>query len=294
MSVLSAADIEHFITRGYVVVPECFSRELARQKTDEAFRRLGYDKHDRSTWKRSRIHMALGKQEDLESYSPRAFAAAAQLVGGAERIVRPMLMFTEGFIANLNDGADRLWQPPSAELPGWHKDGNWFVHFLDSPEQGLLMIFIYSDIAHRGGGTFIAPDSVGVVARFFAKHPEGVEPNDIPCRQLIAECREFVELTGRAGDVVLMHPYMLHCGSQNHSPAPRFITNPSLFLREPMRFDRDNPADFSPVERAVLRGLGVERFEFRSTRPRRRIVSEQEKMQEQLKAEERANLTRPA
>jgi hypothetical protein len=44
--------------------------------------------------------------------------------------------------------------------PDWHKDGDFFRHFLDSPEQGLLTIVLWSDIEERGGGTFIAPDSV--------------------------------------------------------------------------------------------------------------------------------------
>lgn len=44
---------------------------------------------------------------------------------------------------------------------------------------------------HCGGGTFIAPDSIGVVARYLAQHPEGVLPDDID--SLIHQCHEFVE-----------------------------------------------------------------------------------------------------
>ena len=32
------------------------------------------------------------------------------------------------------------------------------VHFLDSPEQALLVIPIYSDIKPEGGGTYICPE----------------------------------------------------------------------------------------------------------------------------------------
>ena len=35
-----------------------------------------------------------------------------------------------------------------------------------------------------------------------------------------------------------------------------------------MNFNRPSADDFSPVERAILRGLGVERLDFRPTRPR--------------------------
>jgi hypothetical protein len=287
---LSTGQIQHFIERGYVVVPGCFSRALAEEMTDRAYARLGYDKHDRSTWKASRVHMSLDRTEDLRTFAPRAYQACADLVGGAERIRDPMNIFVEGFIVNFNDGADRPWEPPSSRVPGWHKDGNWFLHFLDSPEQGLLMIFLYSDIEHQGGGTFIAPDSVGVVSRWLARHREGVDPHAFPCAELIGQCQQFEEMTGRAGDVILMHPYMLHAISQNHSQRVRFITNPALSLKEPMNFNRENPADFSPVELGVLRGLGVDRLDFRPTAERRRIVSDQQKMQDKLKEEEKRNL----
>ena len=56
---------------------------------------------------------------------------------------------------------------------GWHKDGDFFRHFLDSPEQGLLTFVLWSDIEPRGGGTFVAADSVPVVARTLAAAPGG-------------------------------------------------------------------------------------------------------------------------
>ena len=95
---------------------------------------------------------------------------------------------------------------------------------------------------HRGGGTFIAADSVPVVARYLAEHPEGVLPDDFDFEALTRQCHDFIELTGDAGDVVLMHPYMLHATSQNVIQHGRLITNPPITLREPMRFDRDDPA----------------------------------------------------
>ena len=143
----------------------------------------------------------------------------------------------------------------------------------------------------QGGGTFAACDSVAPVARLLAAHPEGVSPGGAPeasFGSLIHQCREFVELTGRVGDVALIHPYLLHASSQNLSGKARFITNPPVMLREPMRFDRPDPADFSPVERAVLRGLGVERLDFAPMGPRERIVSEGMKRKQKMLEEEQA------
>ena len=51
-------------------------------------------------------------------------------------------------------------------LDGWHVDGDFFVHFLDSPEQGLLVIPIFTDIEEDGGGTMVAPEGIGKVAKW--------------------------------------------------------------------------------------------------------------------------------
>jgi hypothetical protein len=81
---------------------------------------------------------------------------------------------------------------PSPELSAWHKDGDFFRHFLDSREQGLLTIVLWTDMHHQGGGTFIAADSVPVIARYLAEHPEGVFPTDFDFRTLTRQCKELI------------------------------------------------------------------------------------------------------
>jgi hypothetical protein len=268
---LDDRQVQQFLDTGYVVLENCFDAESAAPIVDRAWRRLGVDRDDPSTWDRPRVHLPSVEHVDAAGFAPAAYAAACQLLGGEERVQTPWT-WSDGIIANLGVGADRPFDPPSAEVGGWHKDGDFFRHFLDSPEQGLLTIVLWTDVHSRGGGTFVATDSVGVVARFLAERPEGVLPEELQQTPLIRQCHEFVELTGRAGDVVLMHPFVLHATSQNVLRAQRLITNPPLSLREPMDLDRDDPTASSPVERAVLRGLGVERFAFRRTHDREAVV----------------------
>src|SRR5207237_6523017 len=128
---------------------------------------------DPSTWEKGQIHMPATKRVTWREFMPKAWGAACDLVGGEEPLKQPCLL-GNSFIVNFHNGADRPWQPPSAEAPGWHKDGDFFLHFLDSPEQALLSLIIWSDIGHQGGGTFVCGDSVAPVARFLAAHPEGV------------------------------------------------------------------------------------------------------------------------
>ncbi len=291
--VLTDEEIEHFITRGYVVVRACFTREAARSLTDTTFTRLGYDPDDPSTWQEAVIHMPTHRRVDVKEFAPKVWGAVCDLLGGEERIQQPYT-WGDGFIVNLREGAERPWEPPSPRVKGWHKDGDFFRHFLDSPEQGLLTLVIWSDIQPQGGATFVAADSVPVVARFLAEHPEGVLPNEFDHTSLIAQCHDFVEATGQVGDVYLLHPYVLHAKSQNLLGIPRLITNPPVHLLEPMQFNRPDPADLSPVELAVLRGLGVERLDFRPTAPRERVVPERVARQQKMMEEERARLAQTA
>jgi hypothetical protein len=290
-SPLTDQDIEHFIQYGHVVVKDCFTREFAERWTSRAFIRLGYDPNDPSTWEREIVHMPRIEQAPMQEVSPKAWAAACALLGGEDR-VKPC-NWGDSLIVNFHKGADRPWDPPSAAVAGWHKDGDFFRHFLDSPEQGLLTIVFYSDVEPKGGGTFAARDSVAPVARLLARHPEGVPPSGAPeatFGSLINECHDFVELTGRIGDVVFIHPYVLHASSQNVSGKARFITNPPVNLKEPMQFNRPNPADLSPVERGVLRGLGVDSYDFKPTGERESIVSEGHKRKADMLDEHKARL----
>lgn len=286
---LSREQTEQFLNDGYVVIHDCFSREFAESWTDNAFKRLGYDVNDPKTWEQEIVHMPSAQRMPMEEIAPKAWRAACELLGGEERV--SPCAWGDGMIVNFHKGADMPWQAPSPQSDGWHKDGDFFRHFLDSSEQGLLTIVIWSDIAPHGGGTFAACDSVQYVSRLLAAHPEGLLPSGAPeasFGSLIHRCKRFVELTGQIGDVALIHPFVLHASSQNHSGKARFITNPPVMLKEAMRFDRENPADFSPVEQAILRGLGVNRLDFTPTAPRERIVSDGMKRKQKMLEEEQA------
>jgi hypothetical protein len=267
---LTPRQVEQFIQQGILVLHDCFSREAAEELIADAYAQLGYDPGDPSTWEKSLAFLHPSRPVALKQFAPRAWSAITVLIGGEERAARPDYGVGQ-WVINFHRGRDESWEPPSPRVNGWHVDGTFFRHFLDSPEQGLLVVPLFSDVEHRGGGTVYAADSVPVVARFLRDHPEGLRLDQFDFSSLVAQCRDFRELTGRVGDVALMHPFMLHSFAQNHSGRPRFITNLCISLKAPMRFDRANPEEYSPVERAVLRGLGVSRLQFQPTAARERI-----------------------
>ena len=55
---LSAADVEHFLERGFVTVKGCFTRQAAQKWLDTAWVRFGVDPEDPTTWTEQRIHLS--------------------------------------------------------------------------------------------------------------------------------------------------------------------------------------------------------------------------------------------
>ena len=135
--------------------------------------------------------------------APRALAAQLDMVRGNVASGGANLELPGSCAVNLCKAVDG--GPLGATSPGWHKDGWHYRHFLDSPEQGLLLMYIYDDILPNSGGTQVALDSVAMVAKFFAQHPEGVHPDiaqgAVLQPHLVQQCEgagRFEELTGEA------------------------------------------------------------------------------------------------
>ncbi|KAI0769814.1 hypothetical protein C8Q74DRAFT_849314 [Fomes fomentarius] len=371
---LTQQDADFFLAHGYIVVKEAFSKAQADAFTRDLWVRLGLDPHDPSTWDRERIHMPYHTRVPVAEFAPKAWNAITDLLGGEDRIDASSSAWGDSFIVNLGPPPSTASvfapsftapapAPPTSpeapagpapetsshypdprELANWHVDGDFFTHFLDSPEQALLVVPLFSPVLPHGGATFIAPDGIPILARYLAAHPEGVLPKslsflsslspfassptpaDIPIPiPLNSEpsfyshiatardrCTHFVELTGSIGDVVLMHPLMLHSASPNALPhrPPRIITNPPVALKQPFRFARTNaPGDeYSLVELTTLRALGVDPekgakggYEFAITQPRKTVVPARVALQAQMLEEEkrrldahRAKLAQPA
>lgn len=279
--VLTEEHVRSFLDNGYLVVKGCLDLDIANRWISEGFERLGYDPDQPSTWEKDIIWMDHRNQMEVRELAPKAWDAILDVIGGEDRLETQVYglgpghftsinssVWSDAFIANFHRGADKPWQPPSPQVTGWHKDGSYFKHFLDSREQALLTIVLWSDMLHQGGGTFVSPDSVRVIAKYLFDHPEGVKPDDFDFQGLINQCTRFEEITGQAGDFVILHPFILHASSQNVIRKPRFMTNPPIVLREPMNLNRNNSEEFSLLERATLHYLGLERLNFQPSSAR--------------------------
>ena len=292
---LSESDARHFVEHGWVVVKGAVPKQITKDIVACAWRELeerGIKKDDPETWKKEpyirtgcppNVHIMASRGDKeaakqkleirtryglppesplLQDVAPRALGAQVDCVGGRERVAAPeQIALPDSLAVNLCSDDSKLgeegWR--STRAPGWHKDGWHYRHFLDSPQQGLLLAYIYSDLSPESGGTQMCVDSVGVVARLLARHPEGIHPDTVYSYikpYMVRDCSEFQELTGEAGDLAIMHPYMVHRVAGNASGRVRFGQFPSLKLSQPMRFSREDPGDYSLSELVVLKELG--------------------------------------
>jgi hypothetical protein len=166
-------------------------------------------------------------------------------------------------------GAGRWWRRqgvggtipvrfPSQADPGdagWHieasyeTNGQWCVNHR-SRARGLLVLYLFSDVDADSAPTRIRPGSHRDAARALA--PAGDEGMPwTQAAQLAAQAsaaRPTSLVTGRAGDVFLCHPFLVHAASWPHNGRhPRIIAQPGVALHGAFPL----VAPLSPVELAM-------------------------------------------
>ncbi|KAK5107414.1 hypothetical protein LTR62_001275 [Meristemomyces frigidus] len=301
---LTQDGVDHFMQHGWLKLSNCFSQQQADELIGTVWTRLGMDPKDRTTWTSERINMPKHNDFEASEFAPKAWAAICDLLGGEDRIGSYNRTWNDGLIVNLGTPEGHGKEVPGGDLPGWHVDGDFFVHFLNSPEQGLLVIPLFTDINPGGGGTMICPAAIGPVAQYLHDHPEGVSPRMTsryenptmePEDHLTWFCElaksmpkdAFVEAHGKVGDVYLLHPLMLHSASNNRLREVRIITNPPVSLNEPFDFDRADGGEYSVVERKTLKALGKSGLPgWRITEPRMAVVPERLRRQAEMRERE--------
>ena len=79
--------------------------------------------------------------------------------------------------------------------------------------------------------------------------PAGLQPSVL--------CRRAAEATGRAGDVYLCHPFVVHTATWPHrGTTARMMAQPAVAVPGGFALDGSDP---SPVARAIVQGLAGKR-----------------------------------
>jgi len=253
LKALTGQQIEEFVENGFTLLRDAFPRSVADAVRREVVRRAGADEDDPKTWTEVRKHIA-------DAYSEPMFMAACtgrfyDAVDDVMGVGRWVPLNNLGWWPVLFPGFDTPpWRALHAE---WHIDGGFFHHHLDSPEQGLLPLFIFSDIEAGDGGTAVRVGSHKAAACILhAARPVGLTQAQLG-RAVSEACKDdpIIEVQGRAGDVMLVHPFVLHTVSTNIGKKVRVICNPHICFKERMNVTGEAGKPVSPVERAIVEAL---------------------------------------
>jgi hypothetical protein len=256
---LSEEQVEGFIEDGFVRVTDAFPRSVADEGRSLLWRLTGLSPDDPSSWTSPVVRLDGSSEEPfrLAANTPRLAGAFDQLVGAGRWVPR----------TGLGTFPIRFPHPDDAGDTGWHMDGSFtpegqagFWLNLRSRGRALLMLFLFSDIGRDDAPTQIKVGSHLDVPPFLAPAgEEGMNFFDL-CRamnevgRLDAPDRPLALATGRAGDVYLCHPFLIHAAQSHRGRAPRFIAQPPLDPVGLLELDRPD-ATYSPVEVAIRQGL---------------------------------------
>ncbi len=125
-----------------------------------------------------------------------------------------------------------------------------------SRDRALLALFLFTDVDVQDGPTRIRVGSHLAVPAVLQPFGEEGAPGPKFAPQLVAatdDCEEAYA-TGRAGDIYLCHPFLVHAAQANHGSRPRFIGQPAIPANYPYRIDRPR-AELSAVELTIGQGL---------------------------------------
>lgn len=288
LNVLTEAQVEQFIEEGYTRLEEAFPRQQALLAQSFLWERLaeqGIRRDDRATWKEPMVRIRETYEDPVfqACATPRLISAIEDLVGHGRYAEARQKTRWGWWPVNFSLGSQEPWNVPTT---GWHWDGSHFRHFVDSPDQGLLLLCLFSEVQSHGGATTVATGSHKIVARLLSQYPEGIEhrpaieqgnrthpwlrkltgQDDLPVEKRIKFFMEtpytdednvtlrVIEATGSPGDVFLCHPFLYHSSAQNHSGIPRFMCNRTTPLTERMQMQRSD-GNYSPLELSIRQAL---------------------------------------
>ncbi|MBV9254667.1 MAG: phytanoyl-CoA dioxygenase family protein [Actinobacteria bacterium] len=252
---LTVDERRHFEERGWVRVAAAFAVDDAAAMRDVVWRALetrGVRRDDPSSWTvEAPFHLqGLKSAPQFDAIgTPRTLTAIGEVLQ-TDDWLRPrdwgafFLLFPVA----------RPWNVPHA---GWHVDAPYDDAL--APPAGVKVHALFGDVEPRAGGMTVIEGSHRVVAHVMSTAPLPDHTRAARIRKYLLACDPWfkdlstpgepeprieqfvdattdvcgiavrvVEMTGQAGDVVLMHPLLLHTRPTNAGGQPRFLVNKDL------------------------------------------------------------------
>ncbi|GAA4928158.1 hypothetical protein GCM10023334_034490 [Nonomuraea thailandensis] len=228
----------HYDEHGYARLPHAFPAAAAADMTRAVWSALarghGIDPARPDTWSPA---------------EPRGLGGLSRQ-GVFDRLGSPAVVAAIGALLGRRD-----WPRPSGwggplvtfPTPGrWEVPaGGWHLDFPARGAHGITLLLKWlgylAPVGPRGGGTVVLAGSHRLVAAFLRQAGEAEPGRSATVRDAILGPRprlrdlrratgaKVVELTGEPGDVVFLHPHLLHAPAANRSRSPRFMVTGGLF-----------------------------------------------------------------
>jgi hypothetical protein len=249
--------VDEFCARGFLVVRGAVASDVVRACVGviaNDLRARGVDPDDPATWAEPVVRLPC----------PEGPAFAAAGTAPALEIMYDALLGPGRWVRRDGVGGTIPVRFPSSKDPGdtgWHIDGSyavdgqWWVN-VRSRGRGLLALFLFTDVGDQDAPTEILVGSHSDVPRVLAAFgDDGVFFGEVAGRLPAATFqRPRARATGRAGDVYLCHPFLVHRATWPHRGSrPRIIAQPEIAHHEP--FALRAGVDTCAVEQVILRGL---------------------------------------
>jgi hypothetical protein len=254
--------LDDFIRDGFVRLDQAVPSDLVAECRDILWRDTGADPDDRSTWTQPVVRLGDYAQEPFRkaANTPRLHAAFDALVGKGRWVPRPSLGTFPVRFPSDEDPGDAGWHV-EASFPG--DDPFDYMSYrinLASKGRRLLLLFLFSDVGENDAPTRIRVGShLDVPPILEPAGKDGLSFLELAAKAVPAtEHRPLAYATGKAGDVYLCHPFLVHAAQPHHGTEPRFMAQPPLQPAGNDELTLDRPeGDYSPVEQAIRQALAA-------------------------------------
>ena len=256
---LTQDDISAFLADGYAAVRQAIPADTVQACQDVIWSELGrrgVRRDDPSSWTAPVVR--------IPSPEGGPFAVAGAGSVPALRAACDQLIGAGRWWPRTDVGGTIPVRFPGEADPGdagWHIEASYEVDGrkrvnLHSRARGLLLLYLLTDVERDSAPTRLRPGShLDVPPILAAGGDAGLDWSQAAQQAAAASAhRPTAYATGRAGDVFLCHPFLVHAASWPHRGLlPRMIAQPAAALRGQFPLDAD--AAPAPVEQAILAGL---------------------------------------
>jgi hypothetical protein len=259
---LSPAQIDSFISDGFVRIDGAFPRAIANECRAILWPLTGADPDDPSTWTRPVVRLDYRSDPPFRAAAntPLLRAAYDQLVGKGRWQPRDNMGTFPVRFPSPDDPGDAGWHIDVSF--GWKERPGDFLSWranIYSKDRALLMLFLFSDVGEEDAPTRIRIGSHLQIARQLAPAgEEGLSLREISADGFASTAHLPEALAvGDAGTVYLCHPFLVHAAQPHRGTRPKFMAQPPLHPSVPLALERSD-GDYSPVEIAIRRALNRE------------------------------------